>query len=213
MVVCAADFFEAGSHLVSTTTWRSLKNITSTMSFGPIAVTNCSATCFASLKELPIRRSASTRIRHAVPTPGWLVAWPKVVALTNFAGRSVSSTVTVKTALAAGKGKGSYSAPGFSSDSAMQESWLLPVSAAQGAVASLTRLACTTSTTIEMSGSPLLWLARGSMRRRCASGAADENEAKNSHPATARSAWTSLGHRCSKRMSVVPVLLDDLDDR
>jgi len=58
-------------------------------------------------KESPMRRPASTKTSNAVPTPASLLDWPQVVAPTNFAGRSVPSTVTVKMALAEGKGNGS----------------------------------------------------------------------------------------------------------
>src|SRR5437867_1959717 len=96
----------------------------------------------------------------------------------------------------------------------MHESWLSPLMVAQGAVASLTRFDCMTSTTIVMRGSPLCWLARGSMRRMWASGAAIERAAVSTPIASAISAWTSARCLLWKRVMVLSRLsLDDLDDR
>jgi hypothetical protein len=95
----------AGCHFESLTTWRSLKNITSTMSFAVIEPMNAFATVLASSKRLPIVPDASMRMSHAVPTPGCARLSPhRALGATNEAGRSSPSTVTVKIAAVSGNG-------------------------------------------------------------------------------------------------------------
>ncbi len=91
------------THRESCTTSLSLKSATSTMSFGPMALTNAVATCFASSKRGPIEAAASTRMSHAVPTPGCAALSPQRALDSNLAGRSAPSTETVNTAFCSGK--------------------------------------------------------------------------------------------------------------
>ena len=86
MKLVALAFCAAGIHFESFTTWRSLKNMMLTMSFGPMVATNCCASCLASSKLLPMRLSASTRISQAVPTPGCCWLSPQRARLMNLAG-------------------------------------------------------------------------------------------------------------------------------
>ena len=172
--------------------------MTSTMSFGPMALTNAPATSLASSKRGPIEAAASTRMSHAVPTPvPGRRSRPSAPSTRTWRAMSVPSTVTVKIAFFSGK-----SNERVERAAAARARWRRsrgsrrPVSAAHVPVTSLMRLFCTTSSTVVSTGAPSTMLARGSIRRMCASGAAAGGRGPRSSAASEREQTRPRGRRC-----------------